>query len=173
MKLQQRLIRLHIIIMVEAMRYWNTWCVHNTYWYLQIIHTCSTLCFMTIVYSPNSSTTVSDNTSLLLEDSPPNTTTTTREELMVMAVMVWYLLLIMLSSSTVTCGNVFIVFTDVMSIMILPVIWAINIFDELDNNFTKLLPLPQCIHMSIHYERHLFSSMGGLVQWCSKQCCCV
>ena len=94
-----------LINTVQAiMRYQNT-CVHNTY-YSQIIHTCTctTLCFMTIVYSPNSSTTVSDDT-LSLEDSPPNTTTTTREELMVMAVMVCRLLLIMLSASKVTCGN--------------------------------------------------------------------
>ena len=74
---------------------------------------------MTIVYLPNSSTTVFDNAVndviLSLENSPPNTTTTTREELMVMAVTVCRLLLIMLSSSTVTCGNVFIVVTDAMS----------------------------------------------------------
>ena len=86
---------------------------HNTYWYTYrsyTVHTCTTLWFMTIVCSPNSSTTVS-NTSPL-DDSPPNTTTTTTEELMVMAVMACPHLMIMLASSTVTCANVFIVFTN-------------------------------------------------------------
>ena len=139
-------------------------CSQHTYWYLQIIHTCTTLCFRTIIYLPNSSTKV-----LSLEDNPPNTITTTREELMAMAVMVWSSLLIMLSSSTVTCGNVFIVFTDTMSIMMS----VINLSNKYCwwYNFAKLLSLQQYKHMSMLRE---VLQHWVLLQWrCFRRSCCV
>ena len=88
-----------------------------------------------------------------------------------MAVMVCSFLLIMLSSSTVTCGNVFIVFTDAMSIMMS----VINLSNKYCwwYNFAKLLSLQQYKHMSMLREV-LIQQHCGLLQWrCFRTSCCV